>query len=120
MAKLSTFLFSFKNKIALPACLILLAVLSINQASFAQNLAFTGTPNHTGGGAGLPPGGFGPLNWNDGVIAAGPSCLESNQPWGWVNTNGDITYTWGSPVTFNKIVFYKSNRPMTDCDVQYW
>lgn len=42
-----------------------------------QNLAFTGVPNHSGGGVTV----FGHTNYND-DINAGPSTTE--QPWGWV------------------------------------
>ncbi len=115
-----TILCTLKRSIVSYALLFLVA-LSFSQHLFGQvHYELTGTPGSSGGGVGLPPGGFGPLNWNDGVIAAGPSCAESAQPWGWVTTNGTITYTWGAPVTFSKLVFYKSNRPMLSCNIQYW
>ena len=81
------------------------------------NVALTATAAQSGGGTGAPPSGYGAANYNDNVIATGPSCAEVNTPWGWVSTNGSITYTWSSATTFNKIVFYKSNRPMTTCTI---
>ncbi|MBE2290407.1 MAG: immunoglobulin domain-containing protein, partial [Chitinophagaceae bacterium] len=94
------------------AALLLSTTFSIAQT----NLALTATATHSGGGAGS----FAANNYNDGVIAAFSGCSSSAQPWGWVSSNGSITFTWSSAVTFNKIVLYKSNRPMTSCQMQYW
>ena len=80
------------------------------------NVALTATATHSGGGAGS----FAATNYNDAVITAHSGCTSSAQPWGWVSTNGWIEFTWGTAVTFNKIVLYKSNRPMTSCQMQYW
>ncbi len=97
--------------------LMLAAILLSATFSIAQtNLALTATATHSGGGAGS----FAANNYNDGVIAAFSGCSSSAQPWGWVSSNGSITFTWSSAVTFNKIVLYKSNRPMTSCQMQYW
>jgi hypothetical protein len=76
-----------------------------------QNVALTATSSQSGGGH----SGYGPLNYNDGVIS-----LYGVVPWGWVTTNGWIEYTWTNPVGFDKIVFYKDNRPMTSCGVEIW
>ena len=75
------------------------------------NIALTATASHSGGGSTS----YGPTNYNDNIWNA-----YGNLPWGWVNTNGSIEYTWQTPVTFNKIVFLKDNRPMYTCTVQQW
>ncbi len=77
-----------------------------------NNVALTAVSTHSGGGATS----YGPQNYNDDVIPATPSTL----PWGWVSTNGWIEYTWVNPTTFNKIKFWKADRPMTSCTVQKW
>lgn len=77
-----------------------------------NNVALTATSAHSGGGATT----YGPQNYNDDVISAAPATL----PWGWVSTNGWIEYTWVNPTTFNKIKFWKADRPMTSCTVQKW
>jgi hypothetical protein len=99
------------------SCLLFLAVFCLSVIVKAQtNVALTATAAHSGGGSGS----FGPNNYNDGVITANSGCFSSAQPWGWVSTNGSITFTWSAPVTFSKIVLYKSDRPMTTCQMQFW
>lgn len=80
------------------------------------NIALSAIANHSGGGAGV----YAPSNYNDNVVAASTGCTSSAEPWGWVLTSGWITLTWPSAVSFNKIVLYKSNRPMTTCTMEYW
>ena len=95
----------------------LVAVLSLFTGLYAQtNVGLLATSTHSGGGASAS--GYGPELYNDGVIPAttgGPAFT-----WGWVSTNGWIEYTWSSPQTFNRIVLYKDNRPMSTCVFQYW
>lgn len=81
---------------------------------FAQaqvNLALTATSTHSGGGVTI----YGPDNYNDGIIS---NC--GSTPWGWVSTNGWIQYEWTSPQLVGKVIFYKDNRPMTQCVIEYW
>lgn len=75
------------------------------------NLALAAVASHSGGGASPT---YGPDMYNDGNIPAYGS------GWGWTSTNGWIEYTWTTPKTFNKVVFYKDNRPMSTCTFQYW
>src|SRR5690606_32866498 len=62
------------------------------------------TVTSSGGGSGA----YAPSLLNDGFIG---EC--DNGTWGWVTSNGTYTYTWPTAQTFNKIVFYKANRPFT-------
>lgn len=82
------------------------------QAQTQPNIALTATAAHSGGGATI----YSAANYNDANIVN--SC--TNTPWGWVSTNGWIEYTWTSPQIVGKVIFYKSNRPMTQCVVEYW
>ncbi len=97
---------------------LLLLVIFLGFKGYAQvNWALTATASHSGGGATV----YAASNYNDGVIAANSgTCASSATPWGWVTSSGWINFTWASPVTFNKIVLYKSNRPMLSCTMQYW
>lgn len=81
---------------------------------FAQaqvNLALSAVSTHSGGGVTI----YGPDNYNDGNIS---NC--GSTPWGWVSTNGWIQYEWTSPQIVGKVIFYKDNRPMTQCVIEYW
>lgn len=80
---------------------------------FAQtNIALTATASHSGGGATTySAANYNDNNWNT-------TC--ANTPWGWVSTNGWIEFTWSAPEVVGKMVFYKSDRPMTQCTIQYW
>lgn len=80
-------------------------------AQTMANLALTASENHSGGGATI----YGPANYNDGNIS---NC--GSTPWGWVSTNGWIEYQWTTPQLVGKVIFYKDNRPMTQCVVEYW
>lgn len=82
-------------------------------AQTMANLALTATENHSGGGQ--TAFNYGPDEYNDGVIS---NC--GSTPWGWVSTNGWIEYRWASPQLVGKVLFYKDNRPMTQCVVEYW
>lgn len=96
-----------KNK-----ALLLMLLLTVNVGyTNAQNLALTATASHSGGGATT----YSAANYNDGVIAG---C--GSTPWGWVSTNGWIEYVWSSPQTITKVRFFKDNRPMTTCTIEYW
>lgn len=77
----------------------------------AQNLALTATAAHSGGGATI----YDASNYNDNNIS---NC--GSTPWGWVSTNGWIEYTWATPQTLTKVIFYKDNRPMTTCTIEAW
>lgn len=91
--------------------ILALLLMTFSFAVNAQNMALTATATHSGGGATI----YDASNYNDNVIA---SC--GSTPWGWVSTNGWIEYTWTTPQTINKVVFFKDNRPMTTCTIQYW
>ncbi len=79
---------------------------------FSQiNHALTATSTQSGGGSAA----YGPDNYNDGIISA-----FGSTPWGWVNTNGSIEYTWASAVPLNSVVFHKDNRPFSSLDLEYW
>jgi len=86
-------------------------VFSLATKAQGPNLALTATASHSGGGATT----YGPQNYNDNVIPA-----FGNTPWGWVSTSGWIEYVWTTPQTFDKVKFFKDNRPMTICTLQYW
>ncbi len=77
------------------------------------NIAPSATESHSGGGT--EGTGYGPSNYNDGVI---PS--YGNTPWGWTSTGGWIEFVWPTNQTFNSVKFYKDNRPMSTCTFQYW
>ena len=91
----------------------LLLVFFVMQSNGQTNLALSATPTQSGGGVNST--GYGPSNYNDGVI---PNC--GSTPWGWVSTNGWIEYEWSSAQTIQIVKFYKDNRPMTTCTIQYW
>ncbi len=122
MGRTSAFVFSVKNIWFSVALLSLLAVASAPVKSVAQvNVGLTAVASHTSGG--LTSFGYGPDNYNDNVIVAFSSCGGIGScptPWGWVTNGQTIIYTWSSPVTFNKIVFFKADRPMNACNIQYW
>ena len=80
------------------------------------NLARSATANHSGGGQ--ISTGYGPPLYNDGVIYN--YNIGGTYNWGWVTTSGWIDFTWTSAKTISKMVFYKDNRPMTTCTLQYW
>ncbi|MFZ4401340.1 MAG: fibronectin type III domain-containing protein [Bacteroidales bacterium] len=80
-----------------------------------DNIGLLATSTHSGGGASPS---YGPEIYNNGVIPAYGT--TGTGIWGWVTGNGWIEYTWPSPVTFNKVVFYKDTRPMSSCTFQYW
>ncbi|MCU0422204.1 MAG: T9SS type A sorting domain-containing protein [Bacteroidia bacterium] len=96
---------------------ILTVIVSGFKASAQTNHALTATATHSGGGN--PALGFGPANYNDGIINPF-NCAPTPCGWGWINTNANIEYTWAAPVTFNKIVFYKDNRPFTSAVIEIW
>ena len=75
------------------------------------NIAPSATVSHSGGGSGV----YGPAEYNNNSISTCPSL-----PWGWTSSGGTITFNWGSTQTFSGVTFYKGDRPMTDCDIQYW
>ena len=79
------------------------------------NIALNAIATHSGGGASPS---YGPELYNDGNIP--PANVTGTGQWGWVSTNGWIEYTWATPQTFDKVVFYKANRPMSTCTFQYW
>ncbi|MFZ4401341.1 MAG: T9SS type A sorting domain-containing protein [Bacteroidales bacterium] len=88
---------------------------SIGGSSSSNNVGLTAISTQSGGGA--SPN-YGPEIYNDGVIPAYGT--TGTGIWGWVTTAGWIEYTWTNPATFNKVVFYKDNRPMSSCTFQYW
>ncbi|MEZ5017927.1 MAG: T9SS type A sorting domain-containing protein [Flavipsychrobacter sp.] len=95
---------------------IALIVVSYSGVAIGQtqtNLALSAVASHSGGGQ--TAFNFGPDEYNDGVIS---NC--GSQPWGWVSTNGWIEYTWTTPQLVGKVIFYKDNRPMRTCTIQYW
>lgn len=102
---------------ALASLFLVISTILPGTRSLAQtNIALSATANHSGGGAGV----YAAYNYNDNIVAPNTGCTSSAEPWGWVLTNGWITLTWPAPVTFNKIVLFKSNRPMTSCVMEYW
>lgn len=97
------------------ATIIVVAVLlSSTNILFAQNLALTATSAHSGGGATGSPD-YSAANYNDNSIS---TC--GTTPWGWVTSNGWIEYTWTTPQLIASVVFFKDNRPMTSCTIEYW
>jgi hypothetical protein len=82
-----------------------------------QNIALTATSAQSGGGSSST--GYGPENYNDDIIPP-YNCSPTPCGWGWVSTNGWIEYTWTNPEAFNRIVFFKDNRPMSTCAIQIW
>lgn len=76
-----------------------------------QNIALTATATQSGGGVTI----YGPTNYNDDVIAT-----YSNLPWGWVNTNGWIEYTWSSAQTMTGVKFYNSDRQFNSLTIEYY
>lgn len=81
------------------------------------NHALTAVATHSGGGN--PALGFGPANYNDGIINPF-NCTPTPCGWGWINTGANIEYTWTNPVTFSRIVFYKDSRPFTSMVIEIW
>ncbi|MFO7721766.1 MAG: GEVED domain-containing protein, partial [Bacteroidales bacterium] len=75
------------------------------------NIAPDAAASHSSGGT----SGFGAQNYNDGNISPDP-----NLSWGWVSTNGWIEFTWPQEMTFSAVKFFKGNRPMTSCTLQYY
>jgi trimeric autotransporter adhesin len=119
MNKMLLQLFSATNRTLFAFLLVLIS--SAISVSYAQtNVALTATPAHSGGGGTGTPD-YSAVNYNDGFIAPNSAvCASTVTPWGWVNNNGSISFTWSSAVTFDKVVFYKSNRPMNSCTFEYW
>jgi len=117
--KNSTFFRSVKNQLMGFACLVLLGSVFTPFNSDAQiNVALTAVATQTAG-SGVTT--YGPQLYNDNAIAAQTCCTSGcSTVWGWVISGGTITYTWSSPVTFNKIVFYEGDRTFTGCGLQYW
>lgn len=130
---------TYKRITLVLACFIVMMATMVNQAAAQTNLAsFTqGTVcTQSGGGVGVnsynvtapPPMGYGPTHYNnDTLTTVGWTAPPPNPPnppsWqdvGYVLTNGWIEMTFTSNVTFNKVVFYKDTRPMTNCTIQYW
>lgn len=101
-------------KTLLKSCLLCIATLGTITSVQAQNLALTATSAHSGGGATGTPD-YSAANYNDNTIA---SC--GSTPWGWVSTNGWIEYTWSTPQLIASVKFFKDNRPMTSCTIEYW
>jgi subtilisin-like proprotein convertase family protein len=97
------------------ALLLLLSGLSLS-AIAQTNHALTATAAHTVGGGTT----FGAYNYNDGIIDPFSGCEDATGAWGWTTTAGQITYTWASPVTFDKVVFYKADREWTAATLSYW
>jgi Glycine rich protein/PKD-like domain len=88
-------------------------------ANAQTNEALTATATQTSGGVTI----YSPANYNDNKIVGFSGCSGYGTcptPWGWVFEGGTITYTWSSPVTVAKVVFYFADRPMNSCTVQYW
>ncbi len=114
------FLFSGKNKNAFVALALFLVISLVPSGSFAQiNIGLTATATQSGGGVTI----YSPANYNDNVIVAFGGCSGYGTcptPWGWVSDGGYIDYTWSSAQTFNKVVWYHADRPMTSCTLQYW
>lgn len=94
--------------------LLLSFLLASSLAGISQtNIALTATAAHNGGGVTT----YGPQNYNDGIITAAPATT----PWGWLNTGGWIEYTWPTVQSgITKVKFWKADRPMGSCIVQYW
>src|SRR5687767_6350948 len=95
----------------LPAFFIFFAV-----SAFSQNIGPAATSTHSGGG--VSASGYGPELYNDNVIQ--PYNSGGTYNWGWVSSNGWIEYVWTSAQTFNKVKFFKDNRPFTSMDIQTW
>ncbi|MCW5908673.1 MAG: hypothetical protein KIS94_12495, partial [Chitinophagales bacterium] len=76
------------------------------------NIALTATASHTGGGTVVP---YTAASYNDNNIDACPGSV-----WGWVTTGQNIDLIWGSNQTFDKVRFFKGDRPFTSLVVQYW
>jgi hypothetical protein len=96
---------------------LLFILFSISTASitYAQtNLALSAVASHSGGGQ--TSAGYGPENYNDNIITGAPSTT----PWGWVSTSGWIEYTWSTAQNIQRVIFYKADRPMTTCTIEYW
>ncbi len=105
-------------KRTITSLLFLLSFASIPFISHAQavNIALSAVATHSGGGNSAL--GYGPELYNNNVIP--PPGTTGTYQWGWVSTNGWIEFTWTSPQSVAKIKFWKQNRPMTTCTVQYW
>ncbi len=119
MRHISTFLFFVGSKVSLPVVFFLLVGSSFPIVTNAQiNVGLTAVASHTAGGVTI----YGPANYNDNGIVAWPGACGSfcPTPWGWVSNGQTIIYTWTTAQTFNKIVFYKADRPMNACNIQYW
>ena len=115
-----SFLFSVKNKFSCIAlCLFLMGYLAPIHANGQVNLALSAVASQSGGGITI----YSPANYNDNIIVSWAGCSGYGMcptPWGWVFNAGWIEYTWSSPQTFNKVVFYFADRPMNSCMLQYW
>lgn len=86
------------------------------EVSAQTNIALTATASHSGGGT--TGAGYGPNLYNNNAI---PSCsITGTNQWGWVSSGGWILFTWSSNQTVTGMRFYKANRPMTACTIQYW
>lgn len=81
------------------------------KVAFGQNIALTATANHSGGGVTI----YGPTNYNDDLIAT-----YGNTPWGWLDTNGWIEYTWTSAQTITGVKFFNSDRQFNNLTIEYF
>jgi trimeric autotransporter adhesin len=121
MSVKTTFLFSLKNKVLLFALVLFTGVITAKRTYAQVNIAPLAVAFHSSGG--LITFGYGPDNYNDNVIPVFGGCSGYGTcptPWGWVSDGGYITFTWGTAQTFNKVVFWHADRPMTSCQLQYW
>ncbi len=93
--------------------LVILSMFSV--AVIAQtNIATSATATHSSGGSGT----YGPQLYNNNSI---PGCTATGaNQWGWVRTGGWILFTWSSTQTVTGLRFFKANRPMRTCTIQYW
>src|SRR4051812_12624165 len=107
MKSIITSLPQLKSKSALFILIFLFAGILTPLKSGAQvNIALSATANHTVGGSGV----YGPAEYNNNLIQAQIGCASgSSTTWGWCNTNGFISFTWGTPQTFDKVVIYKGD-----------
>ena len=87
-----------------------------NSLNAQVNYALTATAAHSSGGASPD---YGAELYNNGIIPT-PYTATGVGLWGWLNSNGWIEFTWSSPVTFNRVKFYKAGRPMYTCTFEYW
>lgn len=106
-----------KRTVRYVVSLLFIFLISGSVAYSQLNLALSATSTHSGGGQSSL--GFGPENYNDGIIPS-YNCTPTPCGWGWVSTGGSVEYQWPSAVRFNGVKFFKDNRPMTACTIQSW